>query len=176
MSKLSKQRKRQILLILCAILVVALALWFVPFPQRVQFTMEGGAYTEEKELLTNKVSVTVDGWYLHYLFRGNTLRATVTLDTPTSPNQSFTYTIPYSTYIFHLPEPTSPVIHLTEDVVYQSAGSAYIASTNSIDSCSLYFTEDFSEFCHDYGTGRIAYLIVTKDGEPENGKIWACIN
>lgn len=64
-----------VILILIGILLLALALYFIPWPERMELQMNGAKVDTQGNVITEG-EIVVEGWRYHYLFQSDKFRLT----------------------------------------------------------------------------------------------------
>lgn len=70
--------KKGFILIIIVVLLAA-ALYFVPFPARINTDLSGWEMNTADEVVVNGITVMLNGWRLHYLFKQDKLTGTLSL-------------------------------------------------------------------------------------------------
>ena len=115
----------------CVILTLILLL-FVPFPTRVNAIISGAR--TKRGTAANDITMTLKGWRLHSLLRGDRLSATLNV-APFGENSEESLTVPVKGSILE---------HLGHRIVFDR----YISSQNRYVTATLYFTGDFSQMLY----------------------------
>lgn len=62
-------------LVIIALIILALALYFVPWPERMELSMDGAKVDKQGNVITEG-EIVVEGWQYHYLFQSDKFRLT----------------------------------------------------------------------------------------------------
>ena len=121
---------------------------FVPFPTRVNATISGVRI--KRGAAANDITMTLKGWRLRSLLRGDRLSATLNV-TPFGENSEESLTVPVKGSILG---------HSGHRIVFDR----YISSQNRYVTVTLYFTGDFSQMLYcDEADGESTYVVYKGD-------------
>lgn len=133
----------------CVILTLILVL-FVPFPTRVNATISGARI--KRGAATNDITMTLKGWRLRSLLRGDRLSATLNI-VPFGANSEESLTVPVKGSILG---------HSGHRIVFDR----YISSQNRYVTATLCFARDFSQmlYCDEANRGS-TYVVYSGNSD-----------
>lgn len=126
-------KSKKIISIICAVAIVLLLLYFVPFPTRIDLDVEGMQVDQDGAFVAN-VDITLDGWRLNYLFKDDALKVKAEIEKDDSLVLSYGHN-PSASRIFRFEEATSYALV-----------SVYLPKENRANSVTLAFEKDFRSF------------------------------
>lgn len=113
--------------VICALLVAA-ALYFIPWPSKIDVVMTGSEIRKDGTPFED-CTISLHGWKHNYLFRDDTIKVDVQINSPSDLNLEGMY---HTTIFKDIPE--------YDFVSYL----VYLAKTNSMDALTLYFDEELT--------------------------------
>lgn len=157
-------KSKKIISIICAVAIVLLLLYFVPFPTRIDLDVEGMQVDQNGAFVAN-VDITLDGWRLNYLFKEDALKLKPEIEINDSVVLTYMQN-PFAARILRLEEATSyaivpvylPKVNYTSTVTlaFEKDFRSFLIKTNN-ESC-YFFAEDSQLSAKDLYNIYLAYM------------------